>query len=104
MSKQTFKAFLEAKKNSPAVKYKLDPNDQHVQKLMRAIVSIWNGIAPDADPSGKMKNAHALEVSLDGDRLAMDGRDEENEILRTLQKDFGYDKVDRFLNKHVKLV
>jgi hypothetical protein len=77
----------------------------HIDKdIYNAIVITWNNIAPDAEEMCEDDNYIAMEVTLDADRMAMCGFEEEQKELDKLYDEYGYVKVWEFLSKNIQLI
>lgn len=77
----------------------------HIDKdVYNAIVITWSGIAPDAYEMCEDDNYIAMEMTLDADRLALAGFEEEQAELRKLYDEHGYQKVWEHLAKTIQLL
>ena len=75
-----------------------------LNKVGPAIRQCWADISPDANDVES--NAEALELCLDADRITMNvrGGKEIDALIRQADKEHGYEKVEAFLNKHIRLL
>jgi hypothetical protein len=80
---------------------KLD--QEFLNQVRPAIVKCWNYIAADID--WNCSNAEAIELCLDADRIStlVDGGKAIDELIRQADKEHGYQKVEKFLCKHIQL-
>jgi len=79
-----------------------------ITQLSSAIQNVWNEIGSDvmqcdAECGENTTNAGAMESVLDADRLLTSGEKEAHALATSLMKEHGYDKVSKFLCKHIKL-
>lgn len=82
-----------------------------LELIKHPIYRTWENIGGDVcaiETGDSISNAEALEVTLDGDccHVNMYGGDQGNaaKIIRSLFKEHGYDKVEKFLRANIKLV
>lgn len=85
---------------------KLD--DEFLNQVSGPIEDVWQQIASDAmavsqEMGEEMSNAEAMELVLDADRLTTFGHPAEDQLIEAAIKEHGYDKVGRFLRKHIRL-
>jgi ribosomal protein S3 len=81
---------------------KLD--QEFLEKVRGPIHQTWQYIYPDAEVSS---NAEAMELVLDANRMEMNLGEKgkaADKLIAEACKEHGYQKVDRFLCKHIKLV
>jgi uncharacterized membrane protein YcaP (DUF421 family) len=81
---------------------KLD--QEFLEKVRGPIQSTWQYIYPDAEVSS---NAEAMELVLDANRMETNlgaAGKAADQLISEACKEHGYQKVDKFLCKHIRLV
>lgn len=77
-----------------------------LNKVAPTIRQCWDEISPDA--SDVESNKEALEMCLDSDQITMNVTAAEREVVDALlfqaDEEHGYEKVQAFLNKHIRLL
>jgi len=90
------------KKSLNETEYKLDK--ELINRLDEPITVTWQQIGQDLIKFTDT-NEHAIEGVIDANRLDSNGGDKEaDEIVHSLVKKYGVDKVIKFLAKHIKLI
>jgi len=80
---------------------------QFLEAVKSPIQQTWEAIAYDvAKLGGRQSNSSNMEMALDADRIVMYGSEKgkaADALLNEAFKEHGYQKVSRFLCKHIKL-
>lgn len=80
----------------------MELNNDFLKQVEMPIIQTWGYVA--ADMPEDTDNHEAIETCIDANRLDMSGHKAADGLIIQAVKEHGYEKVMKFLKKHIQLV